>query len=1141
MSEVRLVSPLLDNFVLGNSISNHNGVRCFPAMRNDSDERYIVKTISIPASQVQLDALLLTGAYPNAEAAKEYFKILAKGIRSEIQVLDKLAAQRGFLPYLNHQIVPMRDAVGYDIYLLSPYKMTLARHLAHKPLTHLSAVNMGIDLCAALTICRDNGYLYVDLKPENIVLSGNQTYHIADLGFMSLDTLKYTPLPERYRSPYTAPEIVDAFSNLNMTLDTYALGLILYQVFNDNRLPVPGEPLTPPCYADEEMAQILLKAIDPDPDKRWPDPVEMGRALILYMQRNTVNDVPIGPDMSAEPAAEEEPEDAEAPAAEEVPETVEEPAVEEETEASEESAAEEAPEPSHPVGITDEDVIKATIQAAIAADQAAAAAEAGVPVSEPAEVAEEPAAEEEAEAAEEPAAEEEAEGAEESAEEVAEDAEEPAAEEEAEVAEESAAEEQAEGAEESAAEEQAEVAEESAAEEQAEDAEEPAAEEEAEDAEEPAAEEETEADWIDVLHELLPEEEADGADPDAPTLRDLLSDKEDAPAAAEADESAALSDETARILSQAQELIEHEAPAPVVAPEPIEIPMPEPIVPEKPQPEEEPEAAEEPAAEEEKTFRKIEFTEEAEEQTAAAKSEAETPAAVPEKKRSGLGKKLAKIAAVLVIVAGLSCGGFYYYQNYYLQPIDSFTVTGEGSTIQVEVSSSVDPSLLTVVRKDTYGNAQTAALVDGKATFTDLKPASQYIVTLEIAGFHELTGFTPVTYSTPSQTQVINLTAMTGTEDGSVLVNFAVEGPDIEDWILTCSSANSEPQTIPFTGHTVTVTGLTIGETYTLSIASSDDADSVIGETSIDYTVSDVVLAQNLAVQGYAGSTMTVRWDAPAGVTVPVWTARCYNESGYEQVVQVDGTTATFENISLEEGYTVEVTAQGMTQVARLFVTEDPILVTGMNAAVTPDTVTLTWNYDGEIPEGGWNVIATIDGSAETQIFNTTENSLTIFPAVPGSHYDFALQTADATSVFGGNASADLPAYEEDFNAYGMSREVIHPFTYRKPDMEEFTYRNLGLQDAATTFRPGSELALLLYSGVTPSYSDDTVTTLMVFRDANGQVAGIDAVSRRWSAMWDNGYCVFPVSHLPSVPGTYTMELYMNGAKLTPVEIQIAE
>ena len=87
MSELKLISPMLDNFVMGEPMSDHHGVRCCPAMQNDSDERYIVKIISIPASQVQADALLMTGAFHNEESALAYFKELADDVVAEAEIL----------------------------------------------------------------------------------------------------------------------------------------------------------------------------------------------------------------------------------------------------------------------------------------------------------------------------------------------------------------------------------------------------------------------------------------------------------------------------------------------------------------------------------------------------------------------------------------------------------------------------------------------------------------------------------------------------------------------------------------------------------------------------------------------------------------------------------------------------------------------------------------------------------------------------------------------------------------------------------------------------------------------------------------------------------------------------------------------
>lgn len=301
MSEPKLISPLLDNYIMGDPISSHNGVRCCPAINKNTNERYIVKIISVPASQTQVDAMLLSGAYENKESALTYYRELAGDIDREATALQKLSQIEGFIAYEAWQIQPMEgDETGFDIYLLGTYKRTLARQLKKQSLTHLAALNLALDMCTALSACRRAGYLYADLKPDNIFFIDDQGYRIGDLGLVALSSLKYASLPDRYRSKYTAPEIADAYCSLNTTIDIYALGLILYQIFNDGNLPFRDDAeevqeFAPPAYADYEMAEIILKACASDPEKRWQDPVEMGQAIVSYMQRNGAHDVPIVP------------------------------------------------------------------------------------------------------------------------------------------------------------------------------------------------------------------------------------------------------------------------------------------------------------------------------------------------------------------------------------------------------------------------------------------------------------------------------------------------------------------------------------------------------------------------------------------------------------------------------------------------------------------------------------------------------------------------------------------------------------------------------------------------------------------------------------------------------------------------------
>ncbi len=294
--DAKNISPLLDNMIVGDPISDHHGIQCCPAVNTQNENKYIIKIISVPASQTQLDALLLTGAVANQEAAKEYFEKRVNDHIEEIHILQDLSRQEGFIGYEGYQIVPKEVDTGFDIYILSRYKRTLDRQLTKTNFTHLDALNLGLDICSALNACRRNGYIFVNLKPTNIYRSETGEYKISDFGFVKLSNLKYATIPDHYIGQYAAPELSDAFSFLNDRIDVYALGKILYQIYNGGVLPENGNtPLEPPVYADPELAQIILKACAVQPDERWQDPAQMGQMLVSYMQQFGVQDLPIVP------------------------------------------------------------------------------------------------------------------------------------------------------------------------------------------------------------------------------------------------------------------------------------------------------------------------------------------------------------------------------------------------------------------------------------------------------------------------------------------------------------------------------------------------------------------------------------------------------------------------------------------------------------------------------------------------------------------------------------------------------------------------------------------------------------------------------------------------------------------------------
>ena len=105
MTEPELISPLLDGFAVGSPMCEHDGVSCCPAIKENSEEKYIVKIISVPASQARMDALLLAGAYKDPAGAMDYFKEVADDVERE------LFGQAGFLAETSE--VLLHEEVNY--------------------------------------------------------------------------------------------------------------------------------------------------------------------------------------------------------------------------------------------------------------------------------------------------------------------------------------------------------------------------------------------------------------------------------------------------------------------------------------------------------------------------------------------------------------------------------------------------------------------------------------------------------------------------------------------------------------------------------------------------------------------------------------------------------------------------------------------------------------------------------------------------------------------------------------------------------------------------------------------------------------------------------------------------------------------
>ncbi len=317
MADIELNTALLTNMEIQECLGKRGGTAVYRVKSTKSDQLYILKHISVPESQRQVEALIFTGAAADNDAAQAYYQQVVADYQTELEQLEALANSPNLDSFRSYEIRPKEEGVGFDVFLLAEYRITLERYLAENEITQSSAVNLAVDLCSALADLRAAGLIHRDVKPSNIYLSSQGHFMLGDMGIASVEDLKYCSMPESMLSPYSAPELFNLMANVNETVDLYAVGLILYRIYNGNHAPledektsaksadklrITGQDLPAPMFADYEMAEILHKACAFQPEDRYQTPEEMKQAFVDYMLRNQVGDAPITPPIVADEA-----------------------------------------------------------------------------------------------------------------------------------------------------------------------------------------------------------------------------------------------------------------------------------------------------------------------------------------------------------------------------------------------------------------------------------------------------------------------------------------------------------------------------------------------------------------------------------------------------------------------------------------------------------------------------------------------------------------------------------------------------------------------------------------------------------------------------------------------------------------------
>ena len=269
--------------------------KVYKAERNG--ECCAIKIIRIPANDAERRAILAENK--DEDSITQVLKNEVDTYTNEITTMYLMQEDPHIVRIEDHYVEKVPDDIGYRIYIRMELLTSLEGYRADHEVTQELAVQIGMDICDALTTCDKYKVIHRDIKPENILVSDDGIFKLGDFGTArELDRTLGT-YTMRGTGRYMAPEVAKR-ERYNKQVDIYSLGIVLYRMMNRERDPfmdlgkravyaldkeealnrrLSGEALPAPVDASPALASVILKACAYKAEDRYPNAASMKEDL----------------------------------------------------------------------------------------------------------------------------------------------------------------------------------------------------------------------------------------------------------------------------------------------------------------------------------------------------------------------------------------------------------------------------------------------------------------------------------------------------------------------------------------------------------------------------------------------------------------------------------------------------------------------------------------------------------------------------------------------------------------------------------------------------------------------------------------------------------------------------------------------
>lgn len=228
-----------------------------------------IKVIQIPNDPAEVSNMQASGM--DEKSIQEYYKASVVQLINEIKLMERMKSASHVVAIEDYEVVESPENLGWSIYIRMELLTNLNTYIQEKGMSVQDVVKMGIDVLTGLEFCHQQNLIHRDIKPANIFVSSFGEYKIGDFGISREIERTSVTLSQKGTKTYMAPEIVrmEPYDHL---VDIYALGLTLYEIANNGRMPFL--PPFPEPYLPMDLEKAILKRLS---GQKFPDIEGAGR------------------------------------------------------------------------------------------------------------------------------------------------------------------------------------------------------------------------------------------------------------------------------------------------------------------------------------------------------------------------------------------------------------------------------------------------------------------------------------------------------------------------------------------------------------------------------------------------------------------------------------------------------------------------------------------------------------------------------------------------------------------------------------------------------------------------------------------------------------------------------------------------